>query len=226
MSIKNWQTQDQPREKLLQQGVEHLSDAELLAILLRTGTRGMDAVSLAQQILQHFGSLRAVFMADAETLQKYKGIGTSAVTQFAVVREIGKRLLREEMSQLPQINDPQSMEAYLRMHIGFEAVEIMLAFFLDRQNRILTIEELSRGTISENTVYIREVVHRALQHHATALIIAHNHPAGSLQASTDDRIFTTRLKAALHLFDITLLDHLIVTPNQVVSFLANGWIKP
>ncbi|MDO5686034.1 MAG: DNA repair protein RadC [Neisseria sp.] len=223
-SIKNWAEDDRPREKLLHKGAAVLSDAELLAILLRSGTRGMNAVELARQLLRDFGSLRAVFTATLPELQRHKGLGLAAYTQFATVREIGKRLLAEEMTQLPSISDPQAVAEYLRLAIGFETVEVMLALFLDRQNRIVAAEELGRGTLTENTVYIREIAKKALAHHASALIIAHNHPAGSASASDADRMFTVRLRAALNLLDINLLDHVIVTAQETVSFAAQGWL--
>ncbi len=224
MAIKDWAEDDRPREKLLHKGAAALSDAELLAILLRTGIRGMSAVDLARHLLREFGSLRALLSAPLPELKQHKGMGLAAYTQFATVREIGKRLLAEEMAQLPSLTDPQAVAEYLRLHIGFEPVEVMVALFLDRQHRVLAVEELARGTLSENTVYTREVAKKALAHHAAALIIAHNHPAGSTAASDADRQFTTRLKAALGLLDIVLLDHFIVTPQQTVSFAAQGWL--
>lgn len=224
MGIKDWNKDERPREKLLDKGVSSLSDAELLAILLRKGTHGLDAVALARSLLKDFGSLRGVLSASLPQLQNHKGLGISAYTQFAVVREVGKRILAEEMQNLPQIGDSKALGEYLRLSIGSECVEVMLAILLDRQQRIISIEELSRGSLSEHTVYIREVAKIALAKHAAAMIIAHNHPAGSLTASNEDRIFTVRLKAALKLFDITLLDHFIVNPNLAVSFAEQCWL--
>lgn len=224
MAIKDWSINERPREKLLNKGAAALSDAELLAILLRTGTKGLDAVALARGLIQDLGSLRGVLTANLSELQQHKGLGLSAYTQFAAVREIGKRLLAEEMQRLPQVSDSAALSEYLRWAIGWEKVEVMLALLLDKQQGIVAIEELSRGTVAEHTVYIREVAKLAIEKHAAALIIAHNHPAGGLQASDEDRIFTVKLKAALKLFDITLLDHFIVTATKTVSFAQQGWI--
>ena len=224
MAIKDWSENERPREKLLTKGAVALSDAELLAILLRTGTKGLDAVALARRLIQDLGSLRGVFSVSLSQLQQHKGLGVSAYTQFAAVREIGKRLLCEEMQHLPSVQDSAALGEYLRLAIGQERIEIMLALLLDNQQRIVSIEELSRGTVAEHTVYIREVAKLAIDKHAAALIIAHNHPTGSLQASDEDRIFTVRLNAALKLFDIQLLDHLIVTATKTLSFAEQGWL--
>lgn len=224
MAIKDWSENERPREKLLHKGAAALSDAELLAILLRTGTKGLDAVALARSLIKDLGSLRGVFTANLCELQQHKGLGLAAYTQFAAVREIGKRLLSEEMQHLPVVSDSAALGEYLRLAIGWEKVEIMLALLLDKQQGIVSVEELSRGTVTEHTVYIREVAKKAIDKHAAALIIAHNHPAGGLQASDDDRIFTVKLKATLKLFDITLLDHFIVTAEKTVSFAEQGWL--
>ena len=224
MAIKDWSENERPREKLLHKGAAALSDAELLAILLRTGTKGLDAVALARSLIKDLGSLRGVFTANLCELQQHKGLGLAAYTQFAAVREIGKRLLSEEMQHLPVVSDSAALGEYLRLAIGWEKVEIMLALLLDKQQGIVSVEELSRGTVTEHTVYIREVAKKAIDKHAAALIIAHNHPAGGLQASDDDRIFTVNLTAALKLFDITLLDHFIVTAEKTVSFAEQGWL--
>ena len=222
MSIKDWSENERPREKLLHQGVNALSDAELLAILLRTGTSGMDAVAMARHLLKSFGSLRQLLSADLDTIKQHKGLGVAAYTQFAAVRELGKRLLKEELQQNPQVSDSESFGEYLRLSIGIESVEVMLAIFLNQQNQIIKIEELSRGTVSEHTVYIREVLKKALQYNASSIIIAHNHPSGSTFASEEDRIFTIRLKAALKLIEIQLLDHFIVTANESISFAQHN----
>lgn len=224
MSIKNWAPEERPREKLISKGAGALSDAELMAILLRTGVQGISAVELARQLLQRFGSLRGIFTASARDLQTQKGIGSASYTQFAVVREIGKRLLAEEMAELPCLNNPASVREYLRLTIGLERVEVVVGLFLNQQNQVIKSEELARGTVAENTVYIREVAKKALDLHAVGLIIAHNHPGGSLHASAADRQFTRRLKEALALLDLQLWDHFIVTAKDTVSFAEQGWL--
>ncbi len=224
MSIKDWPEGERPREKLLAKGAAALSDAELLAVLLRVGTQGMSAVDLARSLLQRFGSLGGLLQTPLPQLQQHKGMGLASFAQFAVVREIGRRILAEELQQRQALNHPQAVADYLRLHLGHEPVEVMLALFLNRQNQVLAVEELARGSVSEHTVYLREVAKRALHHHATGLIVAHNHPGGSLHASAADRQFTERLVQALGLLDISLVDHLIVTATQAVSFREQGWL--
>lgn len=225
MSIKNWQQGERPREKLLERGAAALSDAELLAVLLRTGTHGMSAVDMARSLLAQFGGLGGVMNAPFAALSQHKGMGLAAYAQFAMVMEIGRRVLGEELRQADVFATPQTVGGYLRLRLGHERVEVCLALFLNSENRMLACEELSRGTLAENTVYIREVAKRALHHHAAAVILAHNHPSGSLEPSAADHAFTRRLQAALQLLDIVLLDHFIVTAAQAVSFAERGWLK-
>lgn len=222
MTIKNWPEGERPREKLLDKGASALSDAELLAILLRTGTQGMSAVHLARELLRSFGSLSALFAARLAELQKHKGMGLAAFAQFATVRELGKRLLAEEVLHRPTLNQPQAVREYLRLYIGFESVEIMMAIFLNRQNQVIKIEEMSRGTVAENTVYIRELAKCSLDCFASGVIIAHNHPSGTIEASNEDYVYTQRLQAALNLLDIDLIDHVIVTAQHTLSFREQG----
>lgn len=222
MSIKHWPEGERPREKLCERGASALSDAELLAILLRVGTQGMSAVDMARSLLSHFGSLSGVMRADAETLCQHKGMGIASYAQFATVVEIGRRVLGEELQARPLFDTPQAVADYLRLRIGHERVEVSVALFLDAQNRLIACQELARGTVAENTVYVREVAKSALQHHAVSLIFAHNHPSGSVQPSAADRQFTQKLQQALALLDIVLLDHFIVTPQAAVSFAEAG----
>lgn len=225
MSIKYWPEGERPREKLLERGAASLSDAELLAILLRTGTQGMSAVDMARSLLHSFGSLRAVMFADSRALCQHKGMGLAAYTQFASVCEIGRRILSEELQQLPVFHSPKAVADFLRLRIGHETVEVSLALFLDNQNRLITCEEMARGTITENTVYIREVARRALHHQACALIFAHNHPSSVLTPSPADHQFTEKLQQALYLLDIHLIDHFIVGPTDILSFAEHGYLK-
>lgn len=225
MSIKDWQAGERPREKLLQRGAAALSDAELLAVLLRSGTAGISAVDMARALLSRFGGLGGVMHAPFAALSQQKGMGLAAWAQFAVVMEIGRRVLGEELRQADAFASPQAAGDYLRLRLGRETVEVCTALFLNSQNQMLACEELSRGTVAENTVYVREVAARALAHHAAAVIIAHNHPSGCTEPSAADHAFTARLQAALQLLDIVLLDHFIITAQAAVSFAARGWLK-
>lgn len=222
MSIKHWPAGERPREKLVERGAGALSDAELLAVLLRTGTHGMSAVDLARYLLNEFGSLGKLMNAPKHELVKHKGMGQASFTQFAVVKEIGRRVLGEELQQNTVFNHPQAVTDYLRLQLGHERVEVSLALLLNQQNELIQQVELSRGTVAENTVYIREVVKWALAHDASALIIAHNHPAASPEPSSADIVFTQRLQQALSLIDVRLLDHFIITHRQAVSFMERG----
>lgn len=224
MSIKHWPENERPREKLLRFGARALSDAELLAILLRTGIAGMSAVDLARYLIQHFGSLSALMNADADTLCQCKGMGMASFTQFAVVREIGRRLLAAEMRERPLLADPQDVADYLRLYLGHEPIEVCVALLLDQHNRLLHTIEVTRGTVNANTVYIRELAKLALQHHAVAVIVAHNHPAQSGEPSREDILLTRDIKQALALLDIVLLDHFIVTAHTTTSLAELGHV--
>lgn len=222
MSIKHWPEGERPREKLLARGADALSDAELLAILLRVGTRGMSAVDLARYLLSELGSLGRLMNASEKELLQYKGMGEASFTQFAVVKEIGRRVLMEELQEQISFHTPQTVADFLRLQLGHERVEVALVLLLNKQNQLIKQIELSRGTVAENAVYVREVVKLALDYHASALILAHNHPSGSLQPSQSDMVLTSRLQQALALIDVNLLDHFIVTQKGVCSFLEKG----
>jgi len=222
MSIKHWPEGERPREKLSALGAAALSDAELLAILLRTGIKGMSAVDLARYLLNEFGSLGRLMNAPERELVRHKGMGQASFTQFAVVREIGRRVLAEELQEGALFDSPKTAADFLRLHLGHERVEVSLVLLLNRQNRLINCVELSRGTVAENTVYVREVVKLALDHYADSLIVAHNHPGGAAEPSPSDIEWTGRLKQALELVDVRLLDHFIVTARQAVSLAEQG----
>lgn len=222
MSIKDWPAGERPREKLLAHGAAALSDAELLAVLLRTGVQGMSAVDLARYLLSETGSLGRLMSAGERELCRYRGMGQAAYTQFAVVREIGRRILAEELSRQTVFDCPQAVADFLRLQLGHERVEVSLVLLLNSRNQLLEQAELSRGTVAENTVYIREVVKLALDKHAAALIFAHNHPGGSCAPSEADLAFTRRLRQALDLVDVRLLDHFIVTAGGTFSLAEAG----
>lgn len=222
MSIKHWPEGERPREKLSALGAAALSDAELLAILLRTGIKGMSAVDLARYLLNEFGSLGRLMNAPERELVRHKGMGQASFTQFAVVREIGRRVLAEELQEGALFDSPKTAADFLRLHLGHERVEVSLVLLLNRQNRLINCVELSRGTVAENTVYVREVMKLALDHYADSLIVAHNHPGGAAEPSPSDIEWTGRLKQALELVDVRLLDHFIVTAKQAVSLAEQG----
>lgn len=222
MSIKHWPEGERPREKLLARGAAALSDAELLAILLRVGTQGMSAVDMARSLLAAFGSLSGVMTAPAVELCRHKGMGSAAYAQFATVIEIGRRVLGETLQQQPVFDSPSVAADFLRLRIGRERVEVGMALFLNASAELIACEEISRGSTSEHRVYISSVARHALAHHAAAVIFAHNHPSGSLKASAEDLAFTHSLAAALELLDIRLLDHFIVTGSAVQSVYAEA----
>lgn len=225
MSIKTWPEGERPREKLLHKGTAALSDAELLAILLRVGTNGLSAVELGRELIKNYGSLGALFHAPYHQFKQQKGMGLAKYTQFAAVKEISLRLLGEKLQYKVALNDPESVKEYLRLHLGFQCIEVFMALFLDNQNQVICVEEISQGTTTQSVVYIREVIKKALEHNASALIVAHNHPSGSLVASKADKELTTQLQQALNLMDVRLLDHFIVTSADSVSFQEQGWMK-
>ncbi|UOP04843.1 RadC family protein [Conchiformibius kuhniae] len=226
MSIKDWHENERPREKLLERGAGALSDAELLAILLRTGTQGMSAVDMARSLLHRFNGLGGVMNAPFAELSQHRGMGLASYAQFCTVMEIGRRVLGEQLRQAPVFDSPDTVSDYLRLRLGHEPVEVSLALLLDAQNRLIACREMARGTVAENTVYIGEIAKHALQHHAAAVIFAHNHPSGNPAPSPADHTFTRKLRAGLALLDITLLDHFIVTARQTVSFARQGWLAP
>lgn len=216
MGIKDWPAGERPREKLQSLGVTSLSDAELLAILLRVGSVGCTAVDNARALLTHFGSLAAVMQAKHADLTQCKGMGDAAFCQFAVVMEIGKRVLLQQQ-QHTSIHQASDLAALLQCQLAQETVEVLLAVFLDSHSHLITVREISRGSLSHHTVYARELAKMALHYHAAAIVLAHNHPSGDLQASSADITTTEYLQAALALLDIVLLDHLIVSHTGFVS---------
>ena len=203
MSIAHWPEAERPREKLLQRGPAVLSDAELLAIFLRTGIRGCSAVDMGRQLIQRFGSLGKLLSAEPGDFARGSGLGPAKYAQFMAVKELARRVLAEEMQLGDALSSPQAVRQYLRLAIGVRDVEVFVALFLTAQNRVLAVEEIFRGTLTETRVYPREIVRRALQHNAHAVIVAHNHPSGVAEPSAADRALTASLKQALALVDIS-----------------------
>jgi len=218
MAITDWPVDDRPREKLLAKGPDALSDAELLAIFLRTGVSGKSAVDLARDLLTRCGSLSALCAASERVVCGLPGMGQAKYAQMA------RRALKEKITNGSALNSPSAVREYLRLKLQALPYEVFVALFLDAQNRVIGIEELSRGTLTQTSVYPREVVKRALHHNAGAVIFAHNHPSGIAEPSHADETLTQALKQALALVDVRVLDHFIVAGAGVVSFAERGLI--
>jgi len=211
MAIKDWPASQRPREKLLHHGAETLTDAELLAIFLRTGVAGMDAVRLAQSLLDHFGSLAALMEADLDTFCQAKGLGRAKYVQLQATLEMARRTLRNRLQTGRTFDSAETAGAYCLHLLGSRDHEAFAVLYLDAQHRLIEDEILFRGTLTETTVHPREVARQALRHNAAAIIVAHNHPSGSPEPSPADHALTRRLAQALTLLEIHLLDHFIVT---------------
>ncbi|WP_150305856.1 RadC family protein [Pseudomonas saliphila] len=222
MAITDWPLAERPREKLLSQGAAALSDAELLAIFLRTGIPGRSAVDLARDLLSGFGSLRALLQADLKLFCGHAGLGPAKFVQLQAVMEMGRRHLYEEMQRGDALTSPGSVRRYLKSQLLGLPHEVFACLFLDNQHRVIAFEELFRGTLDSASVYPREVVKRALAHNAAALILTHNHPSGVSEPSQADLMLTRRLKESLALVDIRVLDHLVVGDGEPVSFAERG----
>ena len=223
MAIRDWPSAERPRERLLEQGAGVLSDAELLAIFLRVGVRGKTAVDLARELIVRFGSLHHLFAASAAELAQINGMGPAKFVQLQAVIEMARRALGEEMKHRDALGTPDAVRDYLRLRLSGLAHEVFFALWLDAQNRLLAAEELFRGSLTQTSVYPREVVKKALWHNAAAVVLAHNHPSGVSEASSADRSLTQELKQALALVDVRVLDHFIVAgPGQPLSFAERG----
>jgi DNA repair protein RadC len=223
MPITDWPAGERPREKLLERGAPALTDAELLAILLRTGTGGSTAVDLARQLLVRFGSLRGLLRAGRDDFCRTHGLGVAKYAQLQAVLEIARRHLAEGLAGREALKDPSAVRRLLQARLRDREHETFAALFLDNQHRVIAFDELSQGTIDGASVYPREVIKAALKHGAAAVIFAHNHPSGVAEPSAADRSLTERLKSALAQVDIRVLDHFVVG-EQVVSFAERGWI--
>ncbi len=224
MAIRDWPLEERPREKLLQRGADALSDAELLAIFLRTGLPGCSAVQLARDLIQRFGGLRGLLGADETAFCAAPGLGRAKYAQLQAVLEISRRHLAETLQRESAFTSPDATRNYLSSRLRDYAHEVFAVLFLDNQHRLIAFEELFRGTLDSASVYPREVVKAALSHNAAALILAHNHPSGIAEPSQADRQITERLVRALALVDIRVLDHLVVGDGQPVSFAERGWL--
>lgn len=224
MSISKWPAMERPREKLLAQGPRVLSDAELLAIFLRTGVTGKSAVDLSRELLADFGSLRALLTADQATFCRRPGLGSAKFAQLQAVLEMAKRHLAQELERSDALTSPQLTQRYLLSQLRDRSHEVFACLFLDNQHRVIRYQELFHGTLDGAAVYPREVVKQALALNAAAVILAHNHPSGIAEPSQSDKAITERLQQALGLMDIRVLDHLVVGDGYCVSFAERGWI--
>ncbi|EKO3779832.1 DNA repair protein RadC [Vibrio metschnikovii] len=224
MGLKDLPVESMPREKLLARGPQALSDAELLAIFLRTGTPGMNVLELADCLLRQAGSLRALFSASKDQFCTHKGLGEAKFVQLQAVLEMTQRYLAETLKRGDALTSPQQTKLYLTSVLRDRHREAFYILFLDNQHRVIQDEILFEGTIDAASVYPREVVKRALQLNAAALIFAHNHPSGIAEPSQADRRITQRLVDALQLVDIRVLDHFVIGDGEVVSFAERGWI--
>ncbi|MBW3504965.1 MULTISPECIES: DNA repair protein RadC [unclassified Pseudomonas] len=224
MSIRNWPAAERPREKLLEHGSSSLSDAELLAIFLRTGVSGKSAVDLARHLLTEFGSLRALLEADLRGFCRHLGLGPAKFSQLQAVLEMSRRHLAERLRRDSALESPQAVRDYLKSLLRHEPHEVFGCLFLDSKHRMLAFEVLFRGSIDSASVYPRQVVKRALTHNAAAVIFCHNHPSGISEPSQADRTLTKRLIQALDLIEVRVLDHFIIGDGQPLSMVEHGWM--
>jgi DNA repair protein RadC len=221
MAISDWPVEERPRERLLASGAGALSDAELLAVLLRTGVRGKSAVQLARELLDQFGSITRLLQEGA-ALTRVKGLGVAKSAQFAAAIELARRSTKEELKSGATLTSPGAVRDYLRLAIGSRPHEVFVCIWLDAQHRVIRFEEPFRGTLTQTSVYPREVVKAALACNAAAVIFAHNHPSGVAQPSQADELLTRNLREALALVEVKVLDHFIIAGNQAVSFAERG----
>jgi DNA repair protein RadC len=221
MSIRDWPDTERPREKLLARGAGTLSDAELLAVFLGSGRRGQSAVDLGRTLLAGAGGLKALLDAPHD---HQRGLGTVAWCRLCAALELGKRYLDAELRGGDTLTDPAASARYLKARLAGYPYEVFACLFLDNRHRVLAFEELFRGTIDGASVHPREVVRHCLKHNAAAVIVAHNHPSGVAEPSAADRAITQRLREALELVDVRLLDHFVIGHGTPTSLAQRGWI--
>jgi DNA repair protein RadC len=231
MSLKDLPLDAQPREKLLARGAGALSDAELLAILLRTGIKGKGVLQMAHELLtlksktkisDGFDGIAGLLNATAADLKQIKGLGPAKCSELLAVLELARRAMAQQLKERTVFATPDAVKHYLQLHLASKAHEVFAVLFLDVQNRLLALEEMFRGTLSQTSVYPREVVLRALHHQAAAVVLAHNHPSGTVQPSRADEALTQTLKTTLALIDVRVLDHVIVAPGEALSMAERG----
>ncbi len=221
MAITDWAAEDRPREKLLDKGAHALTDAELLAIFLRTGIKGKTAVDLARDLLQETGGLTHLLSADEKRFCQSKGLGKAKYVQMQAVVEMSRRYLQEKIERGDAMSNVSDVKNYLQTRLQSYPFEVFACLFLDNKHRVIEFEELFKGTIDAASVHPREVVRRVIHHNAAAIILAHNHPSGVAEPSQSDQLITHKLKDALSLIDVRVLDHFVVG-DEVVSFAERG----
>lgn len=219
MAISHWRPEERPRERLLARGARALSDAELVAILLRTGMRNKTAVDLAGELLTKFGGIAKMLEAD---LSGIKGLGPAKTAQFAAALELLRRSLEQKSTERAALTSPTAVRDYLRFALGQREHEVFVCVWLDAQHKVTAFEEVFSGTLTQTSVYPREIVKKALARNAAAVIFAHNHPSGVAQPSQADELLTRSLKEALALVEVKVLDHFVVAGNQAISFAERG----
>jgi len=224
MLLKDLPQEARPREKLLSRGPAALSDAELLALLLRSGIQGKNVLQLAQELVDRFGGVAGLLHMPAEALKTVKGLGPAKRAELVAVLELARRALVQQLTQKPLFNTPQAVRDYLQLQLGGLHHEVFAVLFLDSQHRLIALEEMFRGTLTQTSVYPREVVKHALTLNASSVVLAHNHPSGTAQPSRADEALTHTLKAALALVDVRVLDHFVVTASQAVSMAELGLV--
>ncbi len=221
--MKDLPADQRPREKLLARGAGALADAELLALLLRTGYQGHGVLALSQEVLDKVGGFAGLLNTEADTLKAIKGLGgTAKRAELLALMEMARRALAQQMAAAPVFDSPGSVKDYLGLHLGGRQQEVFAVLFLDGQHRLLRLEEMFHGTLTQTSVYPREVVKRALQLNAGAVVLSHNHPSGVAEPSRADEYLTQTLKTALQLVDVRVLDHIVVGQGQVVSMAERG----
>ena len=223
MPLKDLPADAQPREKLLARGAGALGDAELLALLLRTGLPGQGVLQMAQLLLDRFGGISGLLHTTADDLKTFKGLGgTAKRAELIAVLELARRAMAEQLKEREVFSSPGAVKHYLQLHLAAKTHEVFAVLFLDAQNRLVAMEELFRGTLTQTSVYPREVVLHALKHGAASVVLAHNHPSGTVQPSRADEALTQTLKAALALVDVRVLDHVIVAQGEALSVAEKG----
>jgi DNA repair protein RadC len=223
MALNDLPADARPREKLLARGPAALSDTELIALLLRTGTQKHGVLQMAQQVRDHFDGLAGLLHASGEQLRQIHGLGgTAKRAELMAVLELARRAVAEQLKAREVFGSPDAVKNYLQLHLAHRKREVFAVLFLDAQNRLIAMEELFHGTLTQTSVYPREVVLQALTHHAAAVVLSHNHPSGTVQPSRADEALTQTLRAALALVDVRVLDHVIVAPGQALSMAERG----
>jgi DNA repair protein RadC len=222
VAITDWPASERPRERLFARGPAALADAELLAILLRTGVHGSSAVDLGRELIARFGSIGALLTADARELAAARGLGNAKLAQLQAVLELARRAIKHDLSRGSALSSPRSVRDYLQLTLSGRDREVFVALLLDAQHRVIAVEELFSGTLTQTSVYPREVVKSALRHNAAAVIFAHNHPSGVAEPSSADQMLTQSLKTALALVDVQVLDHFVVAGAVTTSFAERG----